>query len=123
MTIPFSDETVSAVAADADVSESALREAAVAVQATLADYPGRTVDGLVYEWRQAFRVDPLIERRPDAWVLRVPERVWADVVERSAVDGGVGGAVAGALATLHETGIGGVDSDREDGVVLLVARE
>ncbi|WP_218778854.1 hypothetical protein, partial [Halobacterium hubeiense] len=62
--LPFDDETVTQVAADAGVTESALREAAKSVQATLADFPGLTVDGLVYEWRQAFREDPLVERRP-----------------------------------------------------------
>lgn len=118
MPIPFSDDAVAAIAADAGVSETALRAAAVDVQAALAEYPGRTLDGLVYEWRQAFRRDPLVERTPDAWVLRVPERAWADVRERAGVDDDV----ADALEALHGTGAA-ADGERQDGVVLVVARD
>ncbi|WP_353635404.1 hypothetical protein ABSL23_11175 [Halobacterium sp. NMX12-1] len=46
--LPFDDETVSRVAADGGVTEATLRDAAASVQATLSDYPGRSVDGLVY---------------------------------------------------------------------------
>ncbi len=112
--LPFDDQTVARVAADNDVTEAALREAAASVQAMLADYPGRSIDGLVYEWRQAFRDDPLVERRPDAWILRVPERVWADVRERA----GVPDDVEDALVALYAT-----EADGEDGVALVIARD
>jgi hypothetical protein len=46
--LPFDDETVSRVAADGGVTEATLRDAAASVQAALSDYPGRSVDGLVY---------------------------------------------------------------------------
>lgn len=113
--LPFDDETVARVAADSGVSEAALRGAAGDVQATLEDYPGRSVDGLVYEWRQAFRDDPLLERRPDAWMLNVPERVWVDVRERA----NVSEELADALAALHATEA----DDERDGVALVVARD
>jgi hypothetical protein len=119
MAIPFSEADVHSVADAVGVDSAALREAASSVQSTLGDYPGRTVDGLVYEWRQAFRHDPLVERTPDAWVLRVPERVWADVRERAGVDD----AVVHALLALHERRAEDADSDREDGVVLVLARD
>jgi len=110
----FDDETIARVAADAGVSEAALREAAASVQSTL-EASGRSVDGLVYEWRQAFRDDPLVERRPDAWLVRVPDRVWADVRERA----GVGDDLADALPELYATAVG----EQGDGVALVVARE
>ncbi|MCD2204480.1 hypothetical protein [Halobacterium sp. KA-6] len=113
--LPFDDETVARVAADSGVTETALRDAAESVQATLADYPGRSVDGLVYEWRQAFRDDPLVERRPDAWILRVPERVWVDVRERADVPDDVQNALVALYAT--ET------DETEDGVALVIARD
>jgi hypothetical protein len=112
--LPFDDQTVARVAADSDVTEVELREAAESVQATLADYPGRSVDGLVYEWRQAFRDDPLVERRPDAWLLRVPERVWTDVRGRADVSHDVEDALVALYAT---------ETDGEDGVALVIARD
>ncbi|MCG1003040.1 MULTISPECIES: hypothetical protein [Halobacterium] len=117
--LPFDDEILERVATDSGVTETALREAAASVQATLAGHPGLTVDGLVYEWRQAFRDDPLVERRPDAWILRVPERVWADVRDRAAVPENV----EDALTALHATEVNGEQSSERDGVVLVVARE
>ncbi|WP_232702129.1 hypothetical protein [Halobacterium wangiae] len=53
----------------------------------------------VHEWRQAFRENPLVERTPTRWVLRVPERVWADLCNRA----GVRDDLRPALAMLHET--------------------
>ncbi|NIB99462.1 hypothetical protein [Halobacterium sp. R2-5] len=112
---PFDDETVAHVAAGSGVATEALREAAEDVQATIGDYPGLTVDGLVYEWRQAFRDDPLVERRPDAWVLSVPERVWVDVCERAEISE----ETAAALAALYATEVEG----ERDGVPLVLLRE
>jgi len=112
---PFDDETISRVAADSGVATETLREAAEDVQATIGDYPGLTVDGLVYEWRQAFRDDPLVDRRPDAWVLSVPERVWVDVYERA----DIGEETAAALAALYATEIEG----EREGVPLVLLRE
>jgi hypothetical protein len=94
---PFDDRTVSQVADTLGVRESDLAESVRSVQAAIADYPGVSVDGLVYEWRQAFADDPLVERTPTAWVLRVPERVWRDVTNRA----GVRDDVEPALRALH----------------------
>lgn len=67
----------------------------------------------IHEWRQAFR-DPLVERRPDAWLLRVPERVWADVRERADVPE----AIEETLLALYAT-----ETEGEDGVALVIARD
>lgn len=80
---PVSSATVSDVAADADLSADALRAALGELQSLASDSPGvASVDDLVYEWRTAFRDDPLVERTPDAYYLAVPARVWADFAER-----------------------------------------
>lgn len=94
---PFDDRTVSEVADTLGVGEAALAESVRSVQDAIADYPGVSVDGLVYEWRQAFADDPLVEQSPTAWVLRVPERVWRDVTNRA----GVRDDVEPALRALH----------------------
>ena len=99
MQSPFDDQTVSRVADTLGVREADLAESARSVQAAISDYPGVSVDGLVYEWRQAFADDPLVERTPTAWVLRVPERVWRDVTNRA----GVRDDVEPALRALHGT--------------------
>ncbi|WP_336037505.1 hypothetical protein [Halobacterium yunchengense] len=117
MSVPFSDEAVAGVAGDYGVPERDLRRAAAKVQSTVADQPGRTVDGLIYEWRQAFADDPLVERRPTEWVLCVPERVWTDVRSRA----NVRDVLEAALLELHRRGAGG-GVDCEDGVVLVVGR-
>ena len=96
---PFDDRTVSRLADTLGVREADLAESARSVQSAVAEYPGVTVDGLVYEWRQAFADDPLVERTPTAWVLRVPERVWNDVTDRA----GVRDDVEPALRALHGT--------------------
>lgn len=96
---PFDDQTVARVADTLGVREADLAEGARSVQAAIAEYPGVSVDGLVYEWRQAFADDPLVERTPTAWVLRVPERVWNDVTDRA----GVRADVEPALRALHGT--------------------
>jgi len=99
MQSPFDDQTVTRVADTLGVRQSVLAEAAESVQAAVAEYPGVSVDGLVYEWRQAFADDPLVERTPTTWVLRVPEHVWRDVTDRA----GVRDDVAPALRALHGT--------------------
>ncbi|GGL22102.1 hypothetical protein GCM10009037_01820 [Halarchaeum grantii] len=80
---PVSRATVADVAADTDLSADALRAALGDLQSLASDSPGvASVDDLVYEWRTAFRDDPLVERTPDAYHLAVPARVWADFAER-----------------------------------------
>ena len=92
------------------------------MQAAVAEYPGVTVDGLVYEWRQAFADDPLVERTPTAWVLRVPERVWGDVTDRA----GVRDDLKPALRALHGTetpeGVEDEEPADADRVTLVLSR-
>ncbi|AHG05299.1 hypothetical protein HALDL1_10965 [Halobacterium sp. DL1] len=108
----FERDTVAQVASTLGVSESGLASAAASVQAAVDDYPGTTVDGLVYEWRQAFREDPLVERTGARWVLRVPERVWEDLCNRA----GVRDDLRLALATLHGTESAEKDDEADDDV-------
>jgi hypothetical protein len=108
---PFDDRTVSQVADTLGVREADLAESVRSVQTAIDDYPGVSVDGLVYEWRQAFADDPVAERTPTAWVLRVPERVWQDVTNRA----GVRDDVEPALRALHGTETPeGVEDDEPD---------
>jgi hypothetical protein len=119
---PFDDRTVSRVADTLGVRERDLAESARSVQAAVSEYPGVTVDGLVYEWRQAFAADPLVERTPTAWVLRVPERVWVDVTNRA----GVREDIEPALRALHGTetpeGVEAEAADDADRVTLVLSR-
>ena len=118
---PFDDRTVSRVADTLGVSERDLTASVRDVQAAIADYPGVTVDGLVYEWRQAFAEDPLAERTPTTWVLRVPERVWWDVTNRA----GVRDDVEPALRALHGTATpADIENDEtaDDRVTLVLSR-
>lgn len=119
---PFDDRTVSRVADTLGVREADLAESVRSVQAAIAEYPGVSVDGLVYEWRQAFAEDPLVERTPTTWVLRVPERVWTDVTDRA----GVREDVEPALRALHgtETPDDVEESEPDDGdrVTLVLSR-
>jgi hypothetical protein len=119
---PFDDRTVSRVAATIGVGERDLAAAARDVQRAVGEYPGVSVDGLVYEWRQAFAVDPLVQRTPTAWVLRVPERLWRDVTNRA----GVREEVEPALRALHGTetpdDLEALDGDTER-VTLVLARD
>ena len=97
MSHPFGRDAVRDIAEVYGVDERALADAAASVQAAVGNYPGASVDGLVYEWRQAFADDPLVERTPTRWVLLVPERVWRDLCER----GGVRDDLRPVLAALH----------------------
>lgn len=121
MSGPFERDTVSRVASTVGVREADLAEAAASLQAAVDDYPGRTVDGLVYEWRQAFREDPLVERTQSRWVLRVPERVWRDLCERA----GVRDDLRSALTALHGAAARDVEfeeASEEERVTLVLAR-
>lgn len=105
------------VAEEDAVSEQALVAAADALQSALGDHQARTVDGLVYEWRQGFSGDPLVERTPTRWVLCVPEHAWSDIVDRAGLDD----SEAAAVRALHAAA---ADPDEQDsGVALVVDRE
>ena len=75
------DGAVLESAADRHATDS---EALAAVLETLQAAAERHigVDGLVYDWRNAFPEDPVLERRPDAYELVVDPRVWREFGER-----------------------------------------
>ncbi|MFC3476389.1 hypothetical protein [Halobacterium litoreum] len=118
MSHPFGRGAVRDIADVYGVDERALADAAASVQAAVGNYPGATIDGLVYEWRQAFAEDPLVERTPTRWVLLVPERVWTDLCER----GGVRDDLRPVLAALHASAFTGERDEDDERVPLVLAR-
>lgn len=92
---PFASETVERVAAERSIDAAALAAAVRDVQAAAERYVG--VDGLVYEWRTAFRADPLVARSETAYVLRVEPRVWAEFADH----GGLTDEATGAVKAVH----------------------
>lgn len=92
----FDDDAVEAVAADHDVSADRLAELARTHQSNVRDLPG--VDNIVYEWRRGLPWDPLLFRSPAVYVLALPDRVWAEFLDRLTADD----AEADALRKLHD---------------------
>ena len=80
---PFDDAVLADAAAGSDLSVDDLGALVDDLYALLDGYPGvGGVDGLVHEWRRAFREDPLVAREEGTYYLAVPVRVWDDVVGR-----------------------------------------
>lgn len=75
-TAPFAELDLSGVAAAHDLTTDALADALRRVQSSVREYPG--VADLVFEYRRAFTVDPLVARHGDAYYLLVPPRVWPE---------------------------------------------
>lgn len=71
---------IEAAAERHDVDSDALSAALETLQEAAERHIG--VDGLVYDWRNAFPEDPVLERRPDAYELVVDPRVWREFGER-----------------------------------------
>lgn len=119
---PISDDAVRAAAASGDASETAVRDAVAELQAYAADSPGiESVDDLVYEWRNAFFEDPLVERTPEAYYLAVPERVWRDFAERL----GWSADERAAVERAHERAVAAACDafdDASDGAALVLGR-
>jgi len=72
----FDEAVIDAVADQHGIDERRLRALVRRHQQSVRDLPG--VDDIVYEWRKAFRTDPLVERRPDRYVLATPAHVWPE---------------------------------------------
>ncbi|GGM66027.1 hypothetical protein J2752_000228 [Halarchaeum rubridurum] len=111
---PVSTDAVEEVSAARDVSADRLDAALAALQDLASDSPGvESVADLVYEWRNAFRDDPLVERTAEAYYLTVDERVWRDFAERldweSDVREAVRAAHRRALAAALDEAVGGDD--------------
>jgi hypothetical protein len=81
----FDDAVVAAVARERGLDPTALRSLVCRHQEAVRSLPG--VDDLVYEWRQAFATDPLLERRPDAYYLALPGHVWPEFAAGLDADG------------------------------------
>lgn len=74
---PF-EQSFADTAADHGIDTEQLQTALDRVAASVREYPG--VHDLVYEYRRAFRYDPLVVRYGDAYYLQVPPRVWPEFV-------------------------------------------
>jgi len=104
---PVSTNEIDEVAAERDVSADRLDAALAALQDLASDSPGvESVEDLVYEWRNAFRDDPLVERTAETYYLTVDERVWRDFASRldwsDAERDAVEAAHAAAFAAEHD---------------------
>ncbi|PSP83220.1 hypothetical protein BRC83_07560 [Halobacteriales archaeon QS_1_68_17] len=67
------------VADDAGLSPDRLRELVGRHQQSVRDNPG--VDDIVYEWRNYFHRDPVLERTDAAYYLQVRDHVWDEFAE------------------------------------------
>jgi hypothetical protein len=113
---PFDDDVFAAVARAHDVPEAALRDLVRRHQELVRRLPG--VDDIVYEWRNAFPNDPVIERRPDVYYLSVAGTVWPEY----AASLGLGDREAAALQAVHrrqlDASVGGLPTGDRGAMVL-----
>ena len=115
-TDPFTAADTGRVAAAHDVPETALSDALAAVQ-TAAAAP--TVAAVVYDYRQAFRTDPLVARHGDAHFLAVPPRVWPEFAATLSLSDATLAACRGVHAAAFDAleadalGSGDAGDDRE----------
>ncbi|MEF8887065.1 MAG: hypothetical protein V5A30_04600 [Haloarculaceae archaeon] len=90
----FDDEVLLSVGTE--VGAERLAALAREHQAGVRDLPG--VDDIVYEWRRGLPWDPLLFRSPEVYVLAVPNRVWAEFLDRLSPED----PEAEALRELHD---------------------
>lgn len=62
-----------------ELSPATLADALARIGESVRDYPG--IHDLVYEYRRAFRFDPLVARHGDAYYCCVPPRVWPEFAD------------------------------------------
>ncbi|KTG10294.1 hypothetical protein AUR64_12010 [Haloprofundus marisrubri] len=74
--VGFDADIVSRVAADHGTTAEALATLVERHQQSVRELPG--VDDIVYEWRNAFTENPVVERREDRYLLSVPAHVWPE---------------------------------------------
>jgi len=106
----FDDAHVAGVASEYDVGERRLRECLRRHQQQVRDLPG--VEDIVYEWRRAFPWDPVVERRDEAYRLRVEPNVWPEFSNALGFDD----AETAAVRAVHERHVPG--SQGGDAMVL-----
>lgn len=78
-TAPF-DRSFDRIAASHGFTDAELAALVDRMTERVRSYPG--VHDLVYEYRRAFREDPLAARHGDAYYLCVPPRVWPEFADR-----------------------------------------
>jgi hypothetical protein len=113
----FDPATVERVAAAHDLSADRLRDSLAAHQRSVRDLPG--VDDIVYEWRRAFPGDPVVERRPDAYLLVVAALVWGEFADALGLDETTREAVR---AVHRETVAAAADGPLPDGDPVVLTR-
>jgi len=76
---PFDDDLLATVAARHDLDESTLRDLLVRHQEQVRDNPG--VEDIVYEWRSQFHGQPVVQRTPDTYYMRLRAHVWDEFAD------------------------------------------
>jgi hypothetical protein len=116
---PFDDELLETVAGRHDLSAADLRSLLAAQQRQVRSNPG--VEDVVYEWRSQFHERPVLERRADAYVLRLRDHVWdefADAMDLAEVD------LRAVLDAHEEQARADTGAERDDGeAFMILARE
>ncbi|MFB6137293.1 MAG: hypothetical protein ABEJ42_02985 [Halobacteriaceae archaeon] len=104
---PFDGDVLDATADDHGVDPGHLRDVLRRHQSFVREYEavGGT-DGLVYEWRQSFPSDPVVEQAADRYYLVVDERVWGDFRRRLELDATVFDALRAVHAAQFERDVG-----------------
>lgn len=74
----FDEAAVDCVAREFDASIESVWSLVRRHQELVRRLPG--VDNIVYEWRNAFETDPVVERTVDAYYLAVAPSVWPEYV-------------------------------------------
>jgi hypothetical protein len=72
----FDDATFDRVSEETGVPADRLRRLARRHQKGVRELPG--VEDIVYEWRNHFHMDPMVERREELYVLALPAHVWEE---------------------------------------------
>jgi hypothetical protein len=115
----FDAVDVEAVAGEHGVAAAALHGALADLQSLVADNAAvGGVDGLVYEWRQTYPRDPLVERTPDRYYLAVEDRVWDDFDRRL----GFGDALGDVVRAVHARAFSAAIGPPERGVPMVLDR-
>lgn len=76
----FEDHVIGDVATESGADPAVLRDRVRHHQVSMRELPG--IEDLVYEWRNLFHRDPLVERTDAAYVLVVREHVWEEFGDR-----------------------------------------
>lgn len=106
-TAPFTALDLSDIAATHGLTADTLADALDRVQSSVREYPG--VADIVFEYRRAFTVDPLVVRHDDTYYLLVPPRVWPEY----ATAANLSDTERAACRETHERAFRAIDSDTD----------